>query len=224
MKKKIFSLFVAVLCIISVFSACKKQAETHAPETASQISDSEAKDIGKDFISIAEQESLADTATPVASSDAFDSQAANPERKAVSYYGAEDLELSFDAYADKIFSIKTVGSVTVSSPVFSLILEEAKALVLNAKADNVTIKASDINTDIKSATGNICIKGKNVTLSVYNGSIDSILINNSTAVIKNFTDTPFNVTLTNGSKISIPAYHTYLTKTNEIKDNATALN
>lgn len=224
MKKRIISAFLILLIALSIFCACKKEdAETTTDSVIpSKISDEDSYTIGNDFQHINEQEAAAASTKGVATTDEFNKLVNDPDRVSVGYYGAQDIDLNYDDYVEKVLTIKTVGAVTVNSPVSSVIVEEANNIDINAKADSLIVNAKDVSVNVNADTGSIFVKGTNVTVNVYSGYAQKILLNNSTATVVNNTEQDITVTLTNGTKVTVSSYHTYFVKTDELKQNAVA--
>ena len=224
MNKKIISAVLIAITVMSIFCACKndKDETTTVQPIPSKISDEDSYTIGNEFENVNEQESVASATKSVATADEFNRLLNDPERTAVGYYGSQDIEISDTDYIEKTLSIKTMGTITVNSPVFSIVTEAAKSIEINAKTDMLIVNAKDTAVNVHADTGSIVIKGTNITVNVYGGNAEKILINNSTAVVVNNTDYEITVTLTNGTKITVPSYYTYTTKTDELKQNAVA--
>lgn len=224
MYKKIISVFLIIITALSIFCSCKKNEETATTDsvTPTQYSDGDAYTIGSDYAHLNEQESLAASTKNTSTIDEFNRIVADPERKAAGYYGAGDIELNYSGYTEKTLTIKTTGTVTVNSPVYSVIVEEAKEIALNARLDSLIVNAASLAVNVNSATGVIYVKGKDITLNVYDSNTEKILLNNSTAVVVNYTEQDITVTLTNGTKVTVTAYCTYFTATNELKQNTAA--
>lgn len=209
------------LCI--VFLSNKDNTETTTePVIASQISDGDSAKIGNDFAHINEQESVGASTNHVATADEFYKITDAPDRISAGYYGVQDITLSFDDYIDKTLTIKTTGIIAVNSPVFTVIAEAAEKIDINAKADSVIVEASDTVVNINAQTGSVFVRGKNVTVNVYAGFAEKLILNNTSTVVVNNTEADFAVTLTNGTKVTVPSYYTYFVKTNELKQNAVA--
>lgn len=217
MSRKLTSLIIIVLTLVTVFVSCKTSP---VPETPSQKSDEDSLTLKNDFDTMSEQASISQSAKAVISATEFEKLLSDEERNAVAYYGTEDITVAVNEYTDKTLSVKTTGSLTLNSPVKSVVAESVpKGITLNAKADSLLINGSDITTDVKSDTGSIYIEGKNAVVNV-SAVVEKIVTVNSTAVIVNSTENELSVFLANGTKVIVPANSTYSVKTNEITKNS----
>lgn len=213
MNRKITAAVIILTLVMTLFSC--RQAP---PEPATQQSDSDAAHIREDFDAMESQLNAAETASSVNSSEAFNEELSNAEQSNISYEGSEDIAINTGGNSDKTVSIKTSGSVTLDSPVSSIIVNGAdKGFTANAKADTVIFTGSSVTADIKSETGTILVKGKDITLNVGNSNIEKLIVVNVYTTVNNLTEEEIAVTLANGAKVIVPAGNTYNVKDNTLQ-------
>ncbi len=216
MTKKALSLIFVCLLFAALLSGCNLIKDKG--EEATLKSDSDSVNIKDDFSHIDEQISAAESAKSAATTEAFNKNLLNPEIKVVSFYGTDNVTIEHSEKIDKTVSIKTPGTVTVSSPVSNVVLMQAdKGFTANAKADSIVIEGTGITCDLKHETGAVYITGKDCTVNIHEGSVEKILVRNSTAIITNYSDNNIEVTLTNGTKVTVEKNKTYDVKPNLIR-------
>lgn len=218
MTKKVLSLVLFLLIAASVFSGCTSLNEQKGEE-ATQKSDSDSAVVKDDFLFAEEQISSAEAAKSAGTIDAFRKLLSNPDVNVASFNGADDITVSEEAYIDKTVAIKTAGTVSINSPVASVVLIDApKGVTLNAKADSIIVEGVGITCDLNTETGSVYIIGKDCVINIRNEDISKILVRNSTAVINNFSESDIEVTLTNGTKVTVSAGKAYDVKNNLIRE------
>lgn len=108
--------------------------------------------------------------------------------------------------------------MTLSSPVDTLIIGGAdKGFTAEARAESIILEGNGITAEIRSATGVILVKGKNITVNVSNSSVEKLIVINVSTKVNNLTDEDIKVTLANGAKITVPAKHVYNTNDNTVQ-------
>lgn len=215
MTKKVLAIIFASMLLITMFSGCTLKDKG---EEATFKSDSDSADIKQDFSHIEEQLSDANGSKAVGTTDAFISNLLNPEIRVASFYGANDITIEHTEKIDKTVSIKTLGTVTVNSPVSNIVLLQAdKGFTANAKVDSILIEGTGITCDLKNETGAVYITGKDCKVNIYEGSVQKVLVRNSTAIITNYSENSIEVTLTNGTKVVVEKNKTYDVKPNLIR-------
>lgn len=217
MTKKALSIILVLVLSVSVFTACS--VFTDKGEEATFKSDSDSVNISEDFSLTDEKLSKAKDAVSVATNDAFQKNLLNPEIKIASFYGTADIVIENEAKIEKTVSLRTTGSVSVNSPVESIVLlDTAGGFSANAEIDSVIVEGQSIVCDINSSVGTVSVIGKDCTVNINKGTISKIIVRNSTAVINNFTNDTVEVTLTNGTKVSVEKNKSYIVKDNLIKE------
>ncbi|MBR3768057.1 MAG: hypothetical protein IKL10_07460 [Clostridia bacterium] len=212
MNKKILSLIFVIIFTVFAFSACKEDEG----EPATQQSDSDSVLIKEDFSFIDGQIEKAEEAKAVTTLEDFQTILSAPITKIASYEGSEDITINQSDYIDKTVVINTAGVVSVDSTVNSIVLSEAgNGFTANAKVDNIVIKGSDITADLKSDVGDVYVEGKNAVVNIH-GGISKILLRNATATVNNLSSESIDITLVNGTKITLSKNHTYLIEDNII--------
>lgn len=215
MIKKIAKIIVALLICAFLFTACNKEK---AGEEATIMNSSDSAFIHEDYSFISEQLSVADSSKPVASEKKLYELINNPSLSAVLYNGTEDISLNHTEYIDKTIIIKTGGSLTVESPVKTLIAEEINgSFSVTSKIDNIILKGTEITVDIKSDTGSVYIEGKNATVNI-SAKTDKVFAHNVMSVINNYSDNDVTVTLANGTITSVAPQKSYNVYENLIYD------
>lgn len=215
MKIRISAAILAFTLIFSLFTACKNEPE---PEPASQYSDEEAAQVKENFSHIDSQLNLAESATAAENPSDFKAAVENSESDIASYSGTEDISVAMGSKIEKTVAIDTTGSVSIGSEMSSVVITRADGgFSANAKIDSIVFQGTDITADITSETGSIYVKGKNITINVRNSAVEKIFVNNIYTTINNITDTEIHVTLTNGSKVRVPAQTTYNAINNTIQ-------
>lgn len=213
MTKKFFIIFLTVIMTLCIFNACTSIPEG---EPATMISDGDSVKIQEAHSFVEAQKAKSESSKSVASGDAFSSVLKNTDTSAASYKGVEDILIKESEYIDKTVTVNTTGSVTLESPLNTLVLTLADGgFSAKAKADNIIISGEAIKAEIKSETGNIYIDGKDADLTIYEKT-DSILVKNSTAKIHNLSDENTYITLVNGVKVLLQPKNTYNVKDNTI--------
>lgn len=216
MTKKILSLIFACVLLVSVFSGCSLLKDKG--EEATLKSDSDSASVKEDISFADEQIAKANSAKSAATADAFNKNLLNPEINVVSFYGASSITIEHSEKLEKTVSIKTPDTVTVNSPVSSVVLLQAdKGFTANAKVDSIIIEGEGITCDLKNETGSVYITGKDCTVNIHEGSVEKVLVRNSTAIITNYSDNSIEVTLTNGTKVTVEKNKTYDVKPNLIR-------
>ncbi len=216
MTKKILSLIFACVLLVSVFSGCSLLKDKG--EEATLKSDSDSASVKEDISFADEQIAKANSAKSAATADAFNKNLLNPEINVVSFYGASSITIEHSEKLEKTVSIKTPDTVTVNSPVSSVVLLQAdKGFTANAKVDSIIIEGEGITCDLKNETGSVYITGKDCTVNIHEGSVEKVLVRNSTAIITNYSDNSIEVTLTNGTKVIVEKNKTYDVKPNLIR-------
>lgn len=208
MNKKFFSVIIALVTAISLFSGCNRQetpeSTTDAGTTASGVT------IENPIVHAEEQLSAAKAAKAVGTPKAFGELLCNEKTSLAAYNGPDDIIISADSHTEKTAAIKTVGRVELKSSIYSLVIIDAPGgLCVNARAESIILDGEDITADINNDTGIIYVNGKNTVLNINDGSTDNIFIRNTTAVIYNRTKEDLTVTLTNGDTRTVPGNHTY---------------
>ncbi|MBQ2758293.1 MAG: hypothetical protein IJO68_01570 [Clostridia bacterium] len=215
MKKRITAFILVALSLFS-FSGCNSLFTTKGEE-ATIKSDADSDNIKEVYDKIEEQLSVSENSKSVATSEAFSKVLTNQETSAAAYNGTENIIIKHDAPIEKTVTIKTVGSVTISSAVSTVVLERASdGFNAEAKTENIIINGTDITADINAEVDCIYIIGKNAVLNINDPSVSKIIARNSTAIINNHTDTDVFVTLTNGTKVTVPSKHYYEVQNNLI--------
>ncbi len=218
MTKKVLSLILTLIIAATVFTGCAVFTQDKGEE-ATLKSDSDSITVKNDFSFIDEQLSNAQEAKSAGTNDAFQKNIQNPEIDIASYYGADDITVEYSEKIEKTLSVKTSGSVTLNSEVKDVILlDAARGFTANAKADSIIVKGTEITCEIKSETGALYIMGKDCVVNVHNSNIAKIFARNSTAVINNYSDAGFDVTLTNGTKVTVEKGKSYDVKNNIIRE------
>ncbi len=213
MKRKIIAAVLSVTVIMALFSCCQSP-----PEPATQLSDKDSLHIKNEFDALEGKLSEAENATAAKDTDSFSEQLKNSDAKIISYEGAEDILIDSESISDKTVTVSTAGSVTLASPVNSLIVKAAeRGFTSKARAENIILEGSNITAEIKSETGTVFIKGKDITLNVRTSAIEKIIAVNVSAKVNNLTDDDSFVTLANGAKITVPAKHIYSLADNTIQ-------
>lgn len=216
MTKKILSLIFACVLLVSVFSGCSLLKDKG--EEATLKSDSDSASVKEDISFADEQIAKANSAKSAATADAFNKNLLNPEINVVSFYGASSITIEHSEKLEKTVSIKTPDTVTINSPVSSVVLLQAdKGFTANAKVDSIIIEGEGITCDLKNETGSVYITGKDCTVNIHEGSVEKVLVRNSTAIITNYSDNSIEVTLTNGTKVTVEKNKTYDVKPNLIR-------
>ncbi len=213
MKRKITAAILSISVIMALFSCCQSP-----PEPATQISDKDSVHIKSDFDALEGKLSEAETATAVKDTDSFSEQLKNSDAEIISYEGAEDILIDSENISDKTVTVSTTGSVTLASPVNSLIVKAAeKGFTSKARAESIILEGSNITAELKSEAGTIFIKGKDITLNVRTSAIEKIIAVNVSAKVNNLTGDDIFVTLANGAKITVPAKHIYSLADNTVQ-------
>jgi hypothetical protein len=81
----------------------------------------------------------------------------------------------------------------------------------------INLEGNGITAEIRSATGVILVKGKNITVNVSNSSVEKLIVINVSTKVNNLTDEDIKITLANGAKITVPAKHVYNTNDNTVQ-------
>ncbi len=213
MRKKITAAVIILTLVLTLLSC--RQAP---PEPATQQSDSDSMHIREEFAAMESQLSAAETVSSVNSPEAFNEELGKAEQRNISYEGNENIAINTGSNSDKIVSVKTSGSVSLDSPVNTLIINGAdKGFTANAKADTVIFAGSSVTADIKSETGTVLVKGKDVTLNINNSNIEKLVVLNVYTTVNNLTEEEIAVTLANGTKVIVPAGNTYNVKDNTLQ-------
>ena len=212
MKRRVSAAVLLLTLIMTLFSC--RQAP---PEPATQQSDKDAPHIKEDFDVLESKLSEAESAKTENNTLSFSEQLSSGDTDVVFYEGSEDIIIDSPDTAGKTITVTTSGSVTLSSPVDTLILGGAdKGFTADARAESIILSGNSITADIKSSTGTILVKGKDVTVNVT-AAVEKLLIINISAKISNLTDEDIRVTLANGAKITVPAKHIYNASDNTVQ-------
>ncbi len=212
MKKRVSAAVLLLTLIMTLFSC--RQAP---PEPATQQSDKDAPHIREDFDVLESKLSEAESAKAENNTLSFSEQLSSGDTDVVFYEGSEDIIIDSADTAGKTITVTTSGSVTLSSPVDTLILGGAdKGFTAGARAESIILNGNNITADIKSSTGTILVKGKDVTVNVT-AAVEKLLIINVSAEINNLTGEDIKVTLANGAKITVPAKHIYNASDNTVQ-------
>ena len=130
-----------------------------------------------------------------------------------------DIVIENETKIEKTVSLRTTGSVSINSPVESVVLLEASGgFSANAEVDSVAVVGQSVVCSINSSVGTVSVTGKDCTVNINKGTVSKIIVRNSTAVINNFTNDTVEVTLTNGTKVSVEKNKSYIVKDNLIKE------
>ena len=217
MTKKALSIILVLILSAAVFTSCS--LFTDKGEEATFRSDSDSVNIAEDFSLADEQISKAKDAISVATDKAFQKNLLNPEIKVASFYGADSITIENDAKIEKTVSLRTTGAVNINSPVESVVLlEAAGGFSANAEIDTIAVDGQSVVCDINSSVGTVTIIGKDCTVNINKGTVSRIIVRNTTAVINNFTNDTVEVTLANGTKVSVEKNKAYFVKDNLIKE------
>ncbi len=210
MTKKLLSIVLTAIAVISTLTAC-----TPKEETATQISDEDSVKIQEDFSFINSEIEKAENAKSTATNDAFQQVLTNPDTSMASYYGTEDITVDLPEHSTKTISIRTTGTFTLESTVASVVVIGADGgFTANAKADSIIFKGENIKAELNSPTGTVYISGKNTELTVKDDEVQKIIIGNNTAIIHNLSKKPIELTLMNGTKVTVSKNQTYSAKDN----------
>ncbi len=211
MIKKLVSNVLIAVAVMSIFAACTQ----NEGEIATQINDNDSVNLHEDFSYVDSQISKAESAKSTATNDAFQKVLTNPETSMAAYYGTEDITVELPEHSDKTISIRTTGTFTLESSVASLVILGADGgFTANAKADSIIIKGENIKAELNSPSGTVYISGKNTELFINNNEIQKVIAANTTAVIHNLSDKAIQVTLMNGSEVTVNSNQTYTVKDN----------
>ncbi len=211
MIKKLLSALIIAVAVISVFTACTKDEGV----PATQISDSDSAHLQELFPYFDSQLEKAQSAKSTGTSDAFQKALTNPDTSAAAYYGTEDITIDLPEHSDKTVSIRTSGKLTLDSTVASVVILAADGgFYANAKADSIIIKGDGIKAELDSPVGTVYVTGKDAELFIKNEEIEKVIAGNSTAVIHNISGNAVQVTLMNGTKVTVDDNQTYKVKEN----------
>ena len=215
MKRNLSGAILILALIVALFSCCQAP-----PEAATQISDGDSAHIKEDFDTIASKLSEAESATAVNDTASFSEQLESSDPDIISYEGNDDIIIASADAAGKAVSINTTGSVSLDSPVETLILNgAANGFTANAKACSIVLQGTGITADLNSETGTVLVKGKDITVNVRNSSVEKLIVISISAIVNNLTEADIFVTLANGTKVTVPANHTYRLSDNTIQKN-----
>ena len=213
MKRNLSGAILILALIVALFSCCQAP-----PEAATQISDGDSAHIKEDFDTIASKLSEAESATAVNDTSSFSEQLESSDPDIISYEGNDDIIIASADAAGKAVSINTTGSVSLDSPVETLILNgAANGFTANARAESIVLAGSGITAELSSEAGTVLVKGKDITVNVRNSSVEKLIVVNVTAIVNNLTEADIYVTLANGTKITVPANHTYYISDNTLQ-------
>lgn len=213
MTKRFIALFAAGMLLITALSSCN----TPEGETATMNSDSDSVTIQNTITDTEEKISRAEAAKPALSIDKFDELLLNPDLNAVAYEGTEDFIFSKEEHTAKTIIINTYGKAEINSSADEIIVLRADGgLTINADISGLIIKGDAVNTTINSSTSSVYIIGKDIKLSIVEGTVQTITVRNTTAMVYNHTKDDIKVVLTNGTNVTIPGKHTYSAKDNTL--------
>lgn len=213
MIKKILSILLIAVAVTSIFAACTKNEGV----PATQISDSDSVKLHENFSELNEQIEKAESAKNTGTNDAFQKALTNPDTSAAAYYGTEDITINLSEHSEKTVSIRTSGKLTLESTVSSLVILAADdGFTANARADSIIIKGDGIKAVLCSPAGTVYVSGKNAELFIKNEKIEKVIAGNTTAVIHNISGSDIQVTLMNGTKVTVSNNQTYNVKENSL--------
>ncbi len=213
MKRKISAAVLFLTLIMMLFSCTQPPSEP-----ATQLSDKDSAQIKDDFDLLEGKLSEAESLKTENNTASFSAQLSDQASDAVAYNGSEDITIDSAEASGKTVTVTTTGSVTLSSPVDTLIIGGAdKGFTAEARAESIILEGNGITAEIRSATGVILVKGKNITVNVSNSSVEKLIVINVSTKVNNLTDEDIKVTLANGAKITVPAKHVYNTNDNTVQ-------
>ena len=213
MKTKISAVFLTLLMLLSIFSAC-----TQEPSTAIQQSDKDSAKIKDHFIHISAQHTLAETAPKISTYDELFNKLSDSDTDAIYYKGNEDIKISSDKAITKLLAIETTGNISLDATASSVIVYDAgEAITVNAAADSLIVSADDVSVDVNHQTGIVYAEGQNVTVNIKNSATDMVFARNTAVTINNITDEEITVMLINGVKVIVPAKTTYSVRDNTLQ-------
>ena len=215
MKRKL-SAAVLILTLAAALFSCGKAT----PEAATQQSDGDSAHIKEDFDIIESKLSEAESATAVNDTASFSEQLENSDTDVISYEGNDDIIIDSAKASGKTVIINTCGSVSLDSPADTLIVNgAANGFTVNAEAGSIILAGTAVTAEINSETGTVLVKGKDITVNVRNSSVEKLIVVNVTAIVNNLTEEDIYVTLANGTKVTVPANHTYRISDNTLQKN-----
>ena len=213
MKRKISAAILLLTLMMMLFSCAQPPSEP-----ATQLSDKDSAQIKDDFDLLEGKLSEAESLKTENNTASFSAQLSDQSSDAVAYNGSEDITIDSAEASEKTVTVTTTGSVTLSSPVDTLIIGGAdKGFTAEARAESIILEGNGITAEIRSATGVILVKGKNITVNVSNSSVEKLIVINVSTKVNNLTDEDIKITLANGAKITVPAKHVYNTNDNSVQ-------
>lgn len=213
MKRKISAAILLLTLMMMLFSCAQPPSEP-----ATQLSDKDSAQIKDDFDLLEGKLSEAESLKTENNTASFSAQLSAKSSDAVAYNGSEDITIDSAEASGKTVTVTTTGSVTLSSPVDTLIIGGAdKGFTAEARAESIILEGNGITAEIRSASGVILVKGKNITVNVSNSSVEKLIVINVSTKVNNLTDEDIKVTLANGAKITVPAKHVYNTNDNTVQ-------
>ena len=213
MKRKISAAILLLTLMMMLFSCAQPPSEP-----ATQLSDKDSAQIKDDFDLLEGKLSEAESLKTENNTASFSAQLSDQSSDAVAYNGSEDITIDSAEASGKTVTVTTTGSVTLSSPVDTLIIGGAdKGFTAEARAESIILEGNGITAEIRSATGVILVKGKNITVNVSNSLVEKLIVINVSTKVNNLTDEDIKITLANGAKITVPAKHVYNTNDNSVQ-------
>ena len=207
MTKKLLSALAVLSALVILFTSCKLTEPKGEPVTL--INNGETINTKEISEFVNDQTYLADNANKQKSKNKFFELFSNSMAKAASYEGTDDININHTEYIDKTIIVSTTGTVELTTPVKSLVLENVGgAFTALAKADSIIINGSSITADIKYETGSIYVEGKDAVVNVYKKT-ENVFAHNVSVIINNLSDAPLTVTLTNGTQTLIESQKSY---------------